>query len=77
MSDVKAKLFEVIADKLGKDVSEISPEKKFIDDLGADSLDLTELIMAMEEELDLDEIPEEASEKFVSVQDVIDYVESL
>ena len=72
-----AKVLEVIADKLGKEVSEITPEKKFIDDLGADSLDLTELIMALEDELEIDEIPEEESEKFATVQDVLNYVESL
>ena len=71
------KVIEVIADKLGKEVAEVTADKKFVDDLGADSLDLTELIMALEEELDLDEIPEEASEKFATVQDVLDYVASL
>ncbi len=77
MSDKATKVIEVIADKLGKDVAEVTPAKKFIDDLGADSLDLTELIMALEEELDLDEIPESESEKFVTVQDVLNYVASL
>ncbi len=77
MSDNATKVIEVIADKLGKDIAEVTPEKKFIDDLGADSLDLTELIMALEEELDLDEIPEDESEKFATVQDVLTYVASL
>ncbi len=77
MSDNATKVIEVIADKLGKDIAEVTPEKKFIDDLGADSLDLTELIMALEEDLDLDEIPEEESEKFATVQDVLNYVASL
>jgi len=76
MSDKATKVIEVIADKLGKDVAEVTPEKSFIEDLGADSLDLTELVMALEEELDLDEIPEEESENFKTVQDVLNYVES-
>ncbi len=72
-----AKIQDVVADQLGKDAAEVTAEKKFIDDLGADSLDLTELIMALEEDLDLDEIPEEESEKFATVQDVLNYVASL
>ena len=77
MSDVVAKVNAVVSDKLGKDLAEITPEKKFIDDLGADSLDLTELIMALEEEFDIDEIDDDAAEKFVAVQDVVDYINNL
>ena len=77
MSDVIAKVQAVVSDKLGKDLAEITPEKKFIDDLGADSLDLTELIMALEEEFDIEEIADEDAEKFATVQDVIDYCSNL
>ncbi len=71
------KVQAVVSDKLGKDVAEITVDKKFVDDLGADSLDLTELIMALEEEFDIDEIADEDAEKFVTVQDVVDYVDNL
>ena len=77
MSDTIAKVKAVVADKLGKEESEITVEKKFIDDLGADSLDLTELIMALEDEFDIDEIDDDDAEKFVTVQDVVDYVSNL
>lgn len=77
MSDVIAKVNAVVSEKLGKDLAEITPEKKFIDDLGADSLDLTELIMALEEEFDIDEIADEDAETFATVQDVIDYCNNL
>ena len=77
MSDIVAKVNAVVSDKLGKDLAEITPEKKFIEDLGADSLDLTELVMALEEEFDIDEIADEDTEKFISVQNVYDYVSAL
>lgn len=77
MSDVLSRVQTVVAEKLGKDVAEITSEKKFQDDLGADSLDLTELVMALEEEFDIDEISDEDSEKFVTVQNVVDYINKL
>lgn len=77
MSDIVTKVQGVVADKLGKDAAEVTVDKKFVDDLGADSLDLTELIMALEEEFDIDEIADEDAEKFVTVQDVVDYVSNL
>ena len=77
MSDIVAKVQAVVSDKLGKEISEITPEKKFVEDLGADSLDLTELVMALEEEFDIDEIADEDTEKFITVQNVIDYVSAL
>ncbi len=77
MSDTIAKVAAVVADKLGKEVAEVTVDKKFIDDLGADSLDLTELIMALEEEFDIDEIADEDAEKFITVQDVVDYVSNI
>ena len=64
---------EIIADQLGIDVEQIKPESKFVDDLGADSLDVVELIMAFEEEFDV-EIPDEDAEKIQTVGDVIEYI---
>ncbi len=69
------KISELIADQLGIDASTITPDSKFTDDLNADSLDLFELVMAIEEEYGV-EIPSEDLEGISTVQDVIDYVES-
>ncbi|MDR0305040.1 MAG: acyl carrier protein [Chitinispirillales bacterium] len=77
MSANLEKVQEVVAKQLGKQKSEITPEKKFIDDLGADSLDLSELIMAFEEAFGVDEISDEDSAKFITVGDVVKYVDSL
>ena len=67
------KIKKMIADKLSVDLSEVVPEASFVDDLGADSLDLVELVMSMEEEFDVD-ISDEDAEKIVSVKDAIDYI---
>ena len=64
---------EIIIEQLGVSKEEIVPEASFIDDLGADSLDIVELVMAMEEEFDL-EIPDEDAEKIQSIGDAISYV---
>ena len=72
---VEDKVKKIIAEKLSVDLEEVVPEASFVDDLGADSLDLVELIMSMEEEFDA-EISDEAAEKILSVQDAIDYVKS-
>jgi len=77
MSANLAKVQEVVAKQLGKKPEEITPEKKFVDDLGADSLDLSELIMSFEEAFDIDEIADEDSAKFITVADVIAYVDAL
>ncbi len=67
---------EVISEQLGiEDVDTITMETTFIDDLGADSLDIVELIMALEEEFDM-EIPEAEAEKITSVGDVVDYIKN-
>ncbi len=73
---VEDKVKKIIAEKLSVDSGEVIPEAKFVDDLGADSLDLVELIMTMEEEFDI-EIPDEDQEKIVCVQDAIDYINKL
>ncbi len=70
---VQDKVIKVIAEKLGVEKSEIVLEASLVDDLGADSLDLVELVMTMEEEFDI-EIPDEDAEKLVTVKDAIDYI---
>lgn len=67
------KVKKVIAEKLSVDLEEVVPEASFVDDLGADSLDLVELIMSMEEEFDI-EISDEDAEKLVTVKDAIDFI---
>ncbi|MEG0238267.1 MAG: acyl carrier protein [Clostridium sp.] len=69
------KIQEIIAEKLSVDASEITQEASFIDDLNADSLDIVELIMALEDELDM-EIPDEDVEGFKTVGDVVEYVKN-
>lgn len=75
MSDVTSKVTKIIVDQLGVSADEVKPEAKLVDDLGADSLDLTELIMAMEEEFDI-EIADDDAQKIQKVQDAIDYIEA-
>ncbi len=74
-SSVEAKVKEIICEQLGVSAEEVTPSASFIEDLGADSLDIVELIMALEEEYNL-EISDEEAEKIRTVQDVIDYIES-
>ena len=69
------KVIDIIVDKLGVDRAEVTPEAVFVDDLGADSLDLVELIMAMEEEFGF-EIADEEAEKLRTVQDVISFIQA-
>jgi acyl carrier protein len=70
------KVRDIIAEQLGIDPDEITMESSFIDDLGADSLDIVELIMALEEEFDI-EIPDEDAEKIKTVGDVVEYLSNL
>lgn len=72
---IEARVRSIIADQLGITEEEIKPESKFIEDLGADSLDIVELIMAMEEEFQT-EIPDEEAEKIRCVGDAIEYVKA-
>ncbi len=72
-ADVLDKVRSVISEKLEVEPSKITPEANFTDDLGADSLDVVELVMALEEEFDI-EIPDEEAEKLQTVQSVIDYI---
>jgi acyl carrier protein len=73
--DVFAKVKEIIVERLSVDEKDVVKEASFIDDLGADSLDTVELVMALEEEFGL-EIPDEEAEKIVSVGDAVKYIES-
>jgi len=73
MGAIDEKVIDIIVDRLGVDRSEGTPEAVFVDDLGADSLDLVELIMAMEEEFHM-EIADEDAEKLRTVQDVISFI---
>ena len=70
---VEEQVKKIIAEKLSVDLEEVVPEASFVDDLGADSLDLVELIMSMEEEFDTD-ISDEDAEQITTVKDAIDYV---
>jgi acyl carrier protein len=74
MPGVEDKVKQIIVDQLSVEESEVSPSASFVDDLGADSLDRVELIMAFEEAFDL-EIPDDEAEKIKTVQDAIDYIE--
>lgn len=71
--EVFEKIKEIIVEQLGVTESTVTMEASFIDDLGADSLDIVELIMALEEEFDL-EIPDADAEKIVTVNDVVEYI---
>jgi acyl carrier protein len=73
MSDVEGKIKEIICEQLDVPEEDVVPEASFADDLGADSLDQVELIMAMEEEFDVS-IPDEEAENIATVQDAINYV---
>ena len=72
---LQERVSEIIVEQLGVSSAEVSPEASFIDDLGADSLDIVELIMAMEEEFDV-EIPDDDAEKMQTIGDAINYLKS-
>ena len=75
MSDIAVRIKKVVAKNLETDESRITPDSKFVEDLGADSLDQVELIMAFEEEFSI-EIPDEQAEKIQTIADAIKYVEA-
>lgn len=73
MSDIEQRVKKIVAEQLGVSEGDVKNESSFVDDLGADSLDTVELVMALEEEFDC-EIPDEDAEKITTVQQAIDYV---
>ena len=75
MADVEKRIIGIICEQLDVDEKDVVPEASFVDDLGADSLDQVELIMAMEETFDIS-IPDEDAEKIGTVQDTIDYIKN-
>ncbi len=75
MSDVKQKVIDIVIEHLGVEADKVTEDATFIDDLGADSLDTVELVMAFEEAFGV-EIPDEAAEKIQSVKDAINYIEA-
>ena len=75
MADVIAKVKKIISEQLGVPEGDVNPEASFVNDLGADSLDTVELVMALEEEFGV-EIPDEDAEKIITVQNAIDYIKA-
>ena len=75
MADIVAKVKKIISEQLGVPESDVKPEASFVNDLGADSLDTVELVMALEEEFGV-EIPDEDAEKIATVQNAIDYIKA-
>lgn len=71
--ELEQKIKEIIVDQLGVDAEQVTPQAKFVEDLGADSLDTVELVMAFEEEFDI-EIPDEDAEKIRTVAEAIEYI---
>ena len=74
-NDISSKVKKIVADHLGVDEEKVTEEASFIDDLGADSLDTVELVMAFEEEFSI-EIPDDAAETITTVKDAIGFIES-
>lgn len=73
--DIESKVKEIIVENLGADAAKVIPQASFVNDLGADSLDTVELVMAFEEEFDI-EIPDEEAEKIQTVGQAIDYIKA-
>lgn len=73
MASIDERVKQIVAEQLGVDEAQVTPEASFMDDLGADSLDTVELVMALEEEFDI-EISDEDAEKIQTVQDAISYI---
>ncbi len=75
MSDTADRVQKIVVEHLGVEADKVTVESSFIDDLGADSLDIVELVMAFEEEFDT-EIPDDAAEKIATIKDAIDFISS-
>ena len=76
MSDTADRVQKIVVEHLGVEADKVTQEASFIDDLGADSLDIVELVMAFEEEFNV-EIPDDAAEKITTVKDAIDYIRNV
>ncbi|MAA70170.1 MAG: acyl carrier protein [Bermanella sp.] len=76
MSDILQQVVEVVVEQLGVEAGQVKPESHFIEDLGADSLDTVELLMALEEKFDC-EIDEASAEKLTRVSDIVDFIKTL
>lgn len=76
MSDIQAQVTEIVVEQLGVNADEVKADASFIDDLGADSLDTVELVMALEEAFDC-EIPDEEAEKITTVAEAVKYINSV
>jgi acyl carrier protein len=74
MSETAERVKKIVVEHLGVEPEKVTPEASFIDDLGADSLDIVELVMAFEEEFNV-EIPDDAAEKITTVKDATDYID--
>ena len=74
MSEVLNKVVDIVCDQLSVDKDDVNPESSFVEDLGADSLDTVELVMAFEEEFDL-EIPDDEAEKITTIQSAVEWIE--
>ena len=75
MSEIETEVKQIVVEHLGIDETKVTPEAKFIDDLGADSLDTVELVMAFEEKFGI-EIPDDAAETILTVKDAIDFIQN-
>lgn len=75
MSSIEERVSKIVVEQLGVKEEDVKPEASFVDDLGADSLDTVELVMALEEEFEC-EIPDEEAEKLTTVQEAIDYIKA-
>ncbi len=75
MSTVEARVKKIVIEQLGVKEEDLKPEASFVEDLGADSLDTVELVMALEEEFET-EIPDEKAEKIATIKDAVEYIES-
>lgn len=73
MSDIEARVKKIVVEQLGVEDGQVSTDSNFVDDLGADSLDTVELVMALEEEFGC-EIPDEAAEKIITVKQAVEYI---
>lgn len=74
MSSIEERVTDIVVEQLGLERDKVQPDSKFVDDLGADSLDTVELVMALEEEFDI-EIPDEEAEKITTLKEAIAYIE--